>query len=115
MPSRSSNPNLSLVKLELQNGTLTLSGSNLDVDVQAAIAVDTQDVGTWALPAQVFSQVVRALPGELVELTFDTAEMELQSGSYATKLQLVDASLPALSFPEQLQRAFFRRAVGRRL
>lgn len=100
VPSRSSNPNLSLVKLELQDGTLTLSGSSLDIDVQAAIGVDAQDSGNWALPAQVFSQVVRALPGELVELAFDTAELELQSGSYTTKLQLVDASLPTLSFPE---------------
>lgn len=100
VPSRSSNPNLSLVKLELADGVLTLSGSNLDIDIQAAIAVDTQDQGSWALPAQVFSQVVRALPGELVELSFETAELELQSGAYATKLQLVDASLPELTFPQ---------------
>lgn len=100
VPGRSSNPSLSLVKLELNQGHLTLSGSNLDIDIQAKIAVDTQDEGTWALPAQVFSQVVRALPGELVELSFGDSELELQSGSYATKLQLVDASLPSFSFPE---------------
>jgi DNA polymerase III subunit beta len=106
VPSRSSNPNLSLVKLELAEGVLTLSGSNLDIDIQAAIAVDTQDQGRWALPAQVFSQVVRALPGELVELSFDTAELELQSGSYATKLQLVDASLPDLTFSQSYAGSF---------
>jgi DNA polymerase-3 subunit beta len=100
VPGRSSNPSLSLVKLELSEGYLTLSGSNLDIDIQARVAVDTEDQGTWALPAQVFSQVVRALPGELVELSFGEAELELQSGSYATKLQLVEASLPAFSFPE---------------
>lgn len=100
VPGRSSNPSLSLVKLELAEGHLTLSGSNLDIDVQARVAVDTQDEGTWALPAQVFSQVVKSLPGELVELSFSDAELELQSGSYATKLQLVDASLPTFSFPQ---------------
>jgi DNA polymerase-3 subunit beta len=106
VPSRSSNPNLSLVKLELAEGVLTLSGSNLDIDIQAALTVDTRDEGSWALPAQVFSQVVRALPGELVELSFAAAELELQSGSYATKLQLVDAALPELSFPESYQGRF---------
>jgi DNA polymerase III subunit beta len=106
VPSRSSNPNLSLVKLELADGVLTLSGSNLDIDIRAAIAVDTQDQGSWALPAQVFSQVVRALPGELVELSFETAELELQSGAYATKLQLVDASLPELTFPQSYPGSF---------
>lgn len=106
VPSRSSNPNLSLVKLELSGGTLTLSGSNLDIDVQAAIGVDTQDEGSWALPAQVFSQVVRALPGELVELSFEAAELELQSGAYATKLQLVEAALPTLFFPESYRGRF---------
>ena len=106
VPSRSSNPNLSLVKLELADGVLTLSGSNLDIDIQAAIAVDTQDQGSWALPAQVFSQVVRALPGELVELSFETAELELQSGAYATKLQLVDASLPELTFAQDYPGSF---------
>lgn len=112
VPSRSSNPNLSLVKLELRDGTLTLSGSNLDIDVQAAISVDTQDAGSWALPAQVFSQVVRALPDELVELAFETAELVLQSGSYATKLQLVDANLPTLSFPESYQGCFPGERLG---
>ena len=112
VPSRSSNPNLSLVKLELRDGALTLSGSNLDIDVQAAISVDTQDAGSWALPAQVFSQVVRALPDELVELAFETAELVLQSGSYATKLQLVDANLPTLSFPESYQGCFPGERLG---
>ncbi len=99
VPNRSSNPNLSLVKLELADHHLTLSGSNLDLDIQASVAVDTDATGSWALPAQVFSQVVRALPGELVELSFGETELELQSGAYATKLGLVDATLPSLSFP----------------
>ncbi len=106
VPSRSSNPSLSLVKLGLDQGLLTLSGSNLDIDIQASLDVDTEDTGTWALPAQVFSQVVRALPGELVELSFEQNELELQAGSYTTKLQLVEASLPSLTFPESYSGSF---------
>lgn len=112
VPNRSSNPSLSLVKLELADGQLTLSGSNLDIDIQAKVSVDTQGEGTWALPAQVFSQVVRALPGELVELSFEEAEVELQSGSYATKLQLVDANLPSYNFPTTYSGRFASERLG---
>jgi len=100
VPSRSSNPSLSLIRLSLEGGQLTLTGSNMDLDIQATVQVDAEGGGTWALPAQVFGQVVKALPGELVELAFEEAELELRSGTYATKLQLVEAVPPEISFPE---------------
>lgn len=101
IPTRSSNPGLSLVKLELTEDQLTLSGSNMDIDIQATLTADVQGEGVVALPAQVFGQVVRALPGEMVELLFSDKELEISSGSYATKLQLAEASSsPALTFPE---------------
>lgn len=115
VPNRNSNPNLTLVRLELKDGHLYLSGSNLEIDLQAAIAVDTSDTGIWALPAQVFSQVVRALPGELVELSFEATELEIKSGSYDTKLQLIDAELPELTFPDAFAGAFDAKKFARGL
>lgn len=105
IPSRSSNPGLGLLKLELKDG-LILSGSNMDIDIQASIAADVEGEGQVALPAQVFAQVVRALPGELVELTFNGKELEISSGSYATKLQLADPDAAVqLNFPQGYQGA----------
>ncbi len=101
IPSRSSNPGLSLLKLALAGDALIFSGSNMDIDIQATITADASGEGTFALPAQVFLQVVRALPGELVEFTFNGTELEIASGNYDTKLQLVDpAGAPSLAFPE---------------
>lgn len=107
IPHRSSNPGLSLIKIELKEGNIVFSGSNIDIDIQASIRADVQGQGRFALPAQVFSQVVRALPGELVELAFHNEELEISSGSYATKLQLVDASAaPTVNFPQDYRGQF---------
>ncbi|MGL4608168.1 MAG: DNA polymerase III subunit beta [Trueperaceae bacterium] len=100
IPNRSSNPNLSLLQIHLSEQIMTLSGSNLDIDLEANIPADIESEGHYALPAHVFGQVVRALPGELVELTFNDNELEIVSGTYGTKLQLASTSgMNPLEFP----------------
>jgi DNA polymerase-3 subunit beta len=116
IPSRSSNPGLSLLKIELDSGGLIFSGSNMDIDIRARLAADVDGSGTFALPSQVFSQVVRALPGELVELAFGDNELGISSDSYATRLQLVaPESAPTLDFPSghngSLDAAEFAKAL----
>ncbi|CAN5652314.1 DNA polymerase III subunit beta [soil metagenome] len=120
IPSRSSNPSLSLLKLELTDSLtdsgLTFSGSNMDLDIESRLPADVKGTGTVAVPAQVFSQVVRALPGELVELDFSEREVEIRSGSYDTSLQLADAGgIPELRFPESYRGGFDGATLGRAL
>ncbi len=104
IPNRSSNPGLSLMRIAIAEKTMTLSGSNLDIDIEAKMGADTTEKGHFALPAQVFAQVVRALPGELVELEFKENEVDISSGSYATKLQLAEAgNAVSLEFPDSYQ------------
>ncbi|HEX7005428.1 MAG TPA: DNA polymerase III subunit beta [Trueperaceae bacterium] len=101
VPARSSNPGLSLVKLELAEDSLIFSGSNMDMDIETRVTADVTGEGAVAVPAQVFGQVVRALPGDQVELSLDEKEMEIVSGPYSTKLQLVDASqAPVINFTD---------------
>lgn len=104
IPSRSSNPSLSLLQIDLDETSMTLSGSNLDIDIEARVAADVEGQGQYALPAHVFGQVVRALPGELVELNFNDTELGIVSGNYATKLQLASAgSSSPLEFPKSYE------------
>lgn len=104
IPNRSSNPSLSLLKLDLNEKDLTLSGSNLDIDIEARLSADTQDQGSFSLPAAVFSQVIKSLPGDLVELSFSDTELDIASGTYGTKLQLANATpSDLLSFPDSYE------------
>jgi len=118
IPSRSSNPGLSLLRIDTHEEGIELSGSNMDVDIRARFAADAQGEGSYALPAHVFSQVVRALPDDLVALEFGEKELDLSSGTFATKLQLMaPSSAPQLAFPDELKGALdaarFVKALGR--
>lgn len=116
IPSRSSNPGLSLLRIDVSENGIELSGSNMDIDIRARFPADVQAEGSYALPAHVFSQVVRALPGELVELDFEDTEVELTSATFNTKLQLVTASsAPELSFPTDFEGALEADLFGRAL
>lgn len=102
VPSRSSNPGLSLLRIDVTEDGMELSGSNMDVDIRARFAVDAPGRGSYAVVGHVFSQVVRALPGEDVQLDLGDDEMQISSGSYSTKLQLMSpSSAPVLNFGTQ--------------
>ena len=104
IPARSSNPGLSLLTLDLADGRMVLSGSNLDLDVRAVIDADVRGEGRVAVPAAVLGQVVRALAGDEATLDVGDTELEIASGTFATKLQLVAAdTAPTLEFPETFE------------
>src|SRR6056297_1385164 len=90
VPTRSSNPGLNLVRVDLLGDALRFSGTNLDLDIEATVSADVRGEGTVALPAQVFGQVVRALPGDVVDIEVEDTEISLSSDGFATRLQLVD-------------------------
>lgn len=101
IPNRSSNPGLNLIRIDLLEDALCFSGSNMDLDIEARVPADVRGEGSLALPAQVFGQVVRALPGDAVDLTVEDRELGVASGSFTTNLQLVDSdNAPVVRFPE---------------
>ncbi|TVR92351.1 MAG: DNA polymerase III subunit beta [Trueperaceae bacterium] len=104
IPSRSSNPGLSLLRIAFTEGRLVLSGSNLDLDVRAVVEADVRGEGEVAVPASVLGMVVRALPADDVTFDVGDAELEVASGTFATKLQLVPAeNAPVLEFPDAFE------------
>lgn len=116
IPARSSNPGLSSLLFRITDERVILSGTNLEVDLEAFLTADAVGEGTWAVPAQVFGQVVRALPHDNVELTFSEREVRIVSGSFDTKLQLTDPSqTPQLSFPAEFPAELPAMALARLL
>ncbi len=103
IPNRTSNPSLSLLFIEIKDNNIILRGSNLEIDIEAKLSADinTTEEKIFAVPANVFGQIIRSLPGELVQLGFSENEMSIASGNYGTKLQLVkDIESSNISFPE---------------
>lgn len=100
IPSRSSNPILTYLPLELSDRGLILKGTNGEVDIEVRLAAEIQGVGEVLVPAQTFSQIVRGVPGELVELVFGE-RLELHSGAFNTQLSTTSPEgYPELSFAE---------------
>lgn len=95
VPSRSPNPTLNLVRIDVSDGTMQFSGTNLDIDIRASIPADVIGEGSYAVASQMLGQVVRALPGDTVELTFTDKDLELVSGTYTSRLQLSEPSTAA--------------------
>lgn len=116
VPARSSNPGLSSLLMRLTPENVILSGTNLEIDLEAYLSCDAQGEGTWAVPSQVFGQVVRALPGDSVELSFDDKELRVVSGNFDTKLQLTDVSqTPQLDFPAEYEGSIEAGVLGKLL
>lgn len=116
IPARSSNPGLSSLLFRITGEQVILSGTNLEIDLEAYLTADAVGEGSWAVPAQVFGQVVRSLPADMVELSFEDREVHIVSGTFNTKLQLTDASqTPELSFPAEFPAELPAEALARQL
>lgn len=101
VPSRSSNAALTHLKVDGGERGLHLSGTNLEIDLEVFVPAEVANPETFVAPAHLFSQIVRALPGELVELTLDGGELSVASGGANFRLQTGDlGAYPAIAFPE---------------
>ncbi|WP_294947940.1 DNA polymerase III subunit beta [Sulfurivirga sp.] len=96
---RQTKPILGNVLLQLEDQTLTLVGTDLEVEVRAQVLVDSSDAPAFSttLPALKLLGIVRALPdGAVVQLTFDAeGRCTLSSGRSRYRL----STLPADEFP----------------
>ena len=102
IPSRSSNPLLTALKVEASEAGLTLSGTNLEIDLSCFVPAEVKDPRNFVVPAHLFAQIVRNLGGELVELELSGSELSVRAGGSDFKLQTGDIdAYPPLSFPAQ--------------
>lgn len=102
VPNRSANPGVNLVHVGALGDGLRFSGTSLDIDIETTVAADVRGDGALALPAHVLGQVVRALPADVVSIDVEGSEMAISSGSFSTRLQIVDpSSAPKVSFPSE--------------
>ncbi|AEB10767.1 DNA polymerase III subunit beta [Marinithermus hydrothermalis] len=104
IPNRSSNPVITQLFLQGHSSGLTLRGTNGEVDLELTVTAETEGADAFLVPAHLFGQIVRGLPGELVELSADNQELEVESGSFRTRLATATPEgYPELTFDAPME------------
>ncbi len=89
-------PILSNVLLSLDNGTLTMTGTDLEVELQAKASSVEGESGEITLPARKFMDICRTLPeGANIQISIDSERALLRSGRSRFTL----STQPAAEFP----------------
>lgn len=96
---RNTIPILSNVLLKAEDGTLHLTSTDMDLEINEAVAANIDEPGATTAPAHTLHEIVRKLPDEQgvdVELNTDGTQMTVKAGRSQFKL----SCLPVADFPE---------------
>jgi DNA polymerase-3 subunit beta len=92
---RTAFPILSNILLTAEGDRLHLAATDLDVTLLASCAAAIRREGKATIAGRVFSEVVRSLPSDSLDLTHEENRIEVRSGTFQSKF----ASLDAADFP----------------
>lgn len=96
---RNTIPILSNVLMRTEDGALSLTTTDMDLEISESVAAQISEQGTVTAPAHTFHDIVRKLPdGSQIEINVDPScnNMEVRSGRSRFKL----SCLPADDFPD---------------
>lgn len=103
IPNRDANPGLTLAQIEIEPGRLTIKGTSIEASIQVSLEAEATGAATLAVFAAPLQQIINNAPGEDITLKADGKELQIASGTYKTRLQLVEAnSAPQITFPTGL-------------
>lgn len=88
--------------LGLEGGTLTVTGSDLDLTLSVTGDVAGMADGAAVTPARLLTDVVRAVPAGAVEFSVTDGEASIEAGSSEFSIRLIpEEDYPQLSFKEE--------------
>ena len=94
---RNTIPILSNVMLKAEDGMLSLTATDMDLEINEAVAATVTDAGATTAPAHTLHDIVRKLSDDAqVEITVDGSSMTVQAGRSVFRL----SCLPVTDFPE---------------
>lgn len=96
---RNTIPILSNVLMKAADGVLSLSSTDMDLEINESVAANVSISGATTTPAHTLHDIVRKLPDEAkveIELNKDGAQMSVRAGRSKFKL----SCLPVADFPE---------------
>jgi len=73
-------PVLSGVRLDVRDGELTVTGTDLELTIRLSVPVHSDRDGSAVVPARLVGDIVRALPAGAVEVSLGDDEMSISAG-----------------------------------
>ncbi|NMC78086.1 MAG: DNA polymerase III subunit beta [Chloroflexi bacterium] len=100
---RSTLPVLSNILVATDEGRLRLSATNLELGISCWIGAQIEEEGSITVPSRTFTDLVNALPSDMVHLTLNTRTQALnvRCGSSITDIKGIDAQeFPPMPVPD---------------
>ena len=76
--TRTTIPILKGILLNVKDGRLTLSASDLDLSIQTSIDVQSSEEGNAVVMARLFGEIVRKLPNSLISVSTEEGKLKIQ-------------------------------------
>jgi DNA polymerase-3 subunit beta len=73
-------PVLSGLRLDVRDGELTVTGTDLELTIRLSVPVHGDVDGSAVVPARLVADIVKALPAGAVEISVDDEEMSISAG-----------------------------------
>lgn len=88
---KNTTPILEGVLLKATKGTLTLTATDLEIAIEKTIAADVKIEGSVVVPSKIFSEFVKKLASEQIELTLVDSKLKIKYGDSEGYLQTLNA------------------------
>jgi len=99
IPTRTTLPVLSNILMQAEEGTIRLSGTDLDISVSLAVPAEVSESGAVTVPAKKLVEIARVLDDAPVRLATEGAQVSIECGKSRFKLYgLAEDEFP--TFPE---------------
>ncbi|MFU0504147.1 DNA polymerase III subunit beta [Pseudaminobacter sp. NGMCC 1.201702] len=95
VPSRNTIPVLGTVRLIARDGKLTVTGTNMDLEISGSIEADTPEPLEACVDAKLLSAAAGKAPGETITIEADSGHILVKAGRSRVKLDV----LPVDDFP----------------
>jgi len=89
--TKSNLPILNNILLDIENNSLKLIATNLEIAVEVEIRAKTKDIGKITIPAQVFSNYINLLPKDSIDLEIEKNELTIQTKYQKAKIKGISA------------------------
>ena len=108
---RQTMPILANVLMDIKDNQLTLTGTDLEIQIIAKLSLESTTEGAITVPARKFLDIIRLLPNS-AEIVFEQHDDKVKITSAKSKFSL--SCLPADNYPEfaenELENEFFIKA-----